>query len=406
MRLRDRRWVFVLVAFAFACGTPPDELAPTRTALSSIIATCSARSGDVQLKRKGEGFWSEAQIASVFRAGDWLKTGPFSSARVELLSGGALELDEKASVVLEANPTGDGDAPLVTVEEGDVKGTLSPEGGGLQLKLADGSEARLTAKGGAPLEFRLSKGRGGTDVRLSKGEATLQTKGEKRELSQGSVASVSRAGVRQIELPSPPNLLSPAPEALVRRSGEVGVSWARVEAASSYRLQYAKDAQFTRETISLDVPDTSARVAVSSAGAVYWRVASLDEEGRVGAFSKTTRFFATERPVDDSLLKPADRAVYAFVDAPPRLSFSWKDAGEEAYLLVIGAGPDLLNQRLSTQEVKQPVANIDGITQGQYYWGVYRASGEPVFTHPRRLTVVKNAAAVLKTPKRINKWGK
>ena len=125
------------------------------------------------------------------------------------------------------------------------------------------------------------------------------------------------------------------------------------------------------------------------------------------ADSCAARFFALDRGPKNSLIKPEDRATYAYVDAPPRITFAWHpDGSEVSYRLVLSRGPDLYNDRIKSEPVEGLAALLEGLEAGQYYWGVYNQADEPLFVHPYKLSVQRSNKAVLKAPKRINKWGK
>lgn len=393
--------------FLCACGRP-DDTADVESALKAILATCSNKTGDVQVKRKGEGFWTDAQVASVFRAGDWVKTSGKSYARIELQKGGALELDENATLVLEVNPRASGAEPLVQVEQGTVTGSFTdPSASGLTIRMADGSEADLLAQGDKPLEFKIQRGKSGTDITLRKGAAKLQTKrGEAQSLTEGSVAAVSAGALKKIELLAPPALLAPLADASFAADTPVTFKWSAVKSASGYRLQLSRSPSF--ETVVFDelVGAEQRSLPLSTPGGYWWRVSSNDEEGRPGSFGRPSRVFALSGTPKNLLLKPEDKATYAYGDAPPRITFAWSAHGEgNSYKLVIAKSPDLLNDRLKSEQVTGLAALVDGLEVGQYYWGVYTRDDEPLFTKPFKLSVQKAKGAVLKAPKRIESWG-
>src|SRR5688500_6164276 len=100
--MTSRRAALILPLAVAACAPDDAGRAQALLALQDILATCSVRSGEVQVKRASEGFWANAAVGTVFMAGDWVRSGPGAYARVELLGGGALELDENAEVILDA----------------------------------------------------------------------------------------------------------------------------------------------------------------------------------------------------------------------------------------------------------------------------------------------------------------
>jgi len=94
-----------LTACKDAAPPPPPPPAPEAIrALAPIVASCASASGDVQVRRPGQPGWEPVAEGSVFRVGDEVKTGPLSTARVEFLAGGGLEMEEQATVVIDVAP--------------------------------------------------------------------------------------------------------------------------------------------------------------------------------------------------------------------------------------------------------------------------------------------------------------
>ena len=67
---------------------PSDSL----KALATPAATCAVATGKVEMLRPGQPFWEAAKAGSLFRAGDWVRTGKDAYARIEFVSGGNIEL--------------------------------------------------------------------------------------------------------------------------------------------------------------------------------------------------------------------------------------------------------------------------------------------------------------------------
>lgn len=412
---RPDAWLAMVAAFILfaGCSDTDDELAQVRRALDSIVATCSARSGDVQVKRADEGFWNDVEVASVFRAGDWVKTGTFSSARIELLGGGALELDEGATIVLEADPVGrqGGAAPRVAVQEGAVRGRISAAENalGLKVKMADGTTAELSATSPDPAEFRLTGGAEGTEVAVERGSVTLATARGSTELSEGTAAALGHGLVRRFDLLQAPELLAPLYEARLQfvPGAPVSLAWKALPGAGKYRLEVAREPSFEDPVDASVLDGTAYDFQPAAAGSYLWRVAAEDGSGRVGRFSEPRRLFVESADPTDHLQRPDDGVVYQFVDTAPKLTFSWtgSDATLE-YLLVIATGPDLLHQRMRVEKVSGTTAVIEGLESGRHFWGVYSVDPErPLFVAPRTLELRKTNRAVLRAPRRINRWG-
>ncbi len=179
--------------------------------LAAIVATCASGVGDVQVRRAGSQAWESVATGAVFRAGDEVRTGPLAFVRVEFLTGGGLELEEKASVVIDVKPPerGASDAGAaaaenrVAVKEGIVRGFLpqATEGVevlGLVITSSDGSEMRLAAKPGKkPAAFRVARGAKGTELAVTAGEARIVGKKGETALRSGQVAVVAAGAVTE-----------------------------------------------------------------------------------------------------------------------------------------------------------------------------------------------------------------
>ncbi|HYQ81127.1 MAG TPA: hypothetical protein VEP68_06490, partial [Anaeromyxobacteraceae bacterium] len=69
----------------------------------------------------------------------------------------------------------------------------------------------------------------------------------------------------------------------------------------------------------------------------------------------------------------------------------------------------LLEQKVVATTTQDQRVELEGLAAGSYYWGVYvddAKSPQPIFTRPRRLTVLKTEKPKVKVPKSISEWGK
>jgi hypothetical protein len=73
----------------------------------------------------------------------------------------------------------------------------------------------------------------------------------------------------------------------------VEFSWAGQPKAQGYQLQVSRSRLFSALEIDAKRLDTHARVKVTSEGSFYWRVASLDSDGKPGPMSSFRRFRVT-----------------------------------------------------------------------------------------------------------------
>lgn len=408
-----------LAALLGSCGEPADEgLSRVQAALDAILATVADSSGQLQVKHAAEGVWETAGTATVLSPGDWVRTGRASSARVEFLPGGALELDEEAVVVIEAlRPVEKKEAglpdslPLVSVQSGAVRSSLVGKGGEsrpLLVRTRDGAQTRLERKRGNTdaTEARVATVAGQTEVAVVTGEVSLRT-GEREDLvASGSVATVQQSGTRTVAMLQSPTLDTPAADTRGRQ-GKWTLQWQAVEGATSYRVQVAKDAGFLRVGATRDGPETSFEFD-GALGTSWWRVAARDASGRQSRWSTVRRLFLEREAPTDALLEPVEGASFGFADAPPRISFQWKPKeGARSYRLLVARSRDLLSAPVASEVVAEPTGRVETLTPGEYFWGVYAQGSElePLFLSPRHLVVKKVKAGAVVTPKRIRKWG-
>jgi hypothetical protein len=394
-------------------------------ALAGIVASCANAVGEVQVRRAGQSDWEPVATGSVFRAGDVVRTGPGAFARVEFLAGGGVEVEENASVVIDTAPVQAGaGAPAgtaesrISVESGVVRGFLpaAAEGDvplGIVIKTSEGEETRIAARPGEKqVSFRLTRGKAGTEVAVTKGQARVVARGGEKVLRSGQAVEVAAAGLGEVtELLDFPASVEPGIDArfLWKKDREIRLGWKPVEGASGYRVQIARDLAFQGLEQSEDVAGTEASFSPREKGTYAWRVASRDASGRYGEYGFARRIYCEEEPPRDLLVGPTDGAVVKYAETPPPIAFTWQSAGGAAsYRLVVARGRDLGAEPEVSRSTPEQRLEIEGLAAGEYVWGVYvddRRTPEPIFVRPRVLVVQKVARPKVKVPKAISEWG-
>jgi hypothetical protein len=362
---------------------------------------------------------------SVFRAGDVVRTGPGAFARVEFLAGGGLEVEENASLVIDAAPAqAAAGAPAgaaesrISVEAGVVRGFLpaAEEGDvplGIVIKTSEGEETRIAARPGEKqVSFRLTRGKAGTEVAVTKGQARVVGKGGEKVLRSGQAVEVAAAGMGEVtELLDFPASVEPGIDArfLWKKDLSIRLAWKPVEGATGYRVQIARDLAFQGLEQSQDVAGTEASFEPRGEGTYAWRVASRDAGGRYGEYGFARRIYCEKEPPRDLLVGPIDGAVVKYADAPPPIPFTWQSAGDAtSYRLVVVRGRDIGAEPEVSRSTPEQRLEIEGLPAGEYVWGVYvddRRTPEPIFVRPRLLLVQKVAKPKVKVPKAISEWG-
>ncbi|HEY6098973.1 MAG TPA: hypothetical protein VIW03_06065 [Anaeromyxobacter sp.] len=433
-----RRTVFVLAAVAAVLPACKKKDAPAPApvaagvddaakALASIVASCASSFGEVQARRAGQGDWQPVATGSVFRSGDVVRTGAGAFARVEFLQGGGIEIEENATVVIDlaASKPADGAAPAaapesrVSVEAGVVRGFLPApaEGGealGLVIRGAGGEETHLAAAPGEkPVSFRLTRGDGGTEVAVMKGELRLTGKaGDEKVVKHGQAVDVSAAGVGQLaELLEFPPSVEPGVDARFRWSPDLAIriAWKPVAGATGYRVQIARDLAFQALERGAEVQGTDETFTPRGEGVYTWRVATRDANGRFGEYGFARRIYCEKEQPRDLLVGPTDGAVVRFLDKPGPVAFTWQSAGDaHSYRVVVAKGRDLLADPVVSRSTPEQRVEIADLVPGEYLWGVYvddRKVPEPIFVRPRVLVVQKATKPKVKVPRSVGEWG-
>lgn len=406
-----------------ACGQGDSSRLATLHSLDEIIATCSATSGPVEVKRRGEGFWGNAAVGSVFRPGDWLRAGAGAYTRVEFLGSGALELDENATIILDEQEapldggTSAGKMALVAVESGAVRGLMQAADGGspraLGFATADGQRGQLEAsQGQGPVEFSLTRRAHKTEVAVSSGEATLAFSGERRTLKEGIAEELDLGNLVEVVLLKPPALAGPRPEARVLfASGKpVPLRWEAVEGASGYRVQIARDAAFRAVVETREVERPEFGFVPREATGYSWRIATRDQAGRLGTFSGGRRLHLEPSAPSEHLIEPEPSSAFGYAGEPIRIAFRWRpEPGIPQYKVVIARSPDLERERVATESSRSDHAEVGGLTPGTYYWGVFGMESDgdlrPLHLTARPLLVKRVSASTLKVTKKPPRWG-
>lgn len=351
-----------------------------------IAATCADVKGAGEVRRAGRPYWEPLRRGTALKAGDWVRTRAGTTARVELLAGGRLDLSESAVVVIEppASPT----EPVVArkgstigVEEGEVRATLVAADAPLTVKRSTGAAQVLDS----PAVYRLVAGPQDAGVEVTRLDAPAP--------ETTLAPDAPPPAVRVAPAPSTfPSSLTPGIDARLKFDprGWVRLTWSPVPGALRYRVQTARDWSFTVETRNADVEGTSWLMRPDGVGLYVWRVAAVSQSGQLGEFGFARRLFLEEETPTDLLVGPAD----GFTADQPPVKFSWKEAGgASSYRVMVSKGVDPQRAPVFNQVTGSTEATAAMLAAGTYTWGVY-ADGEvlrPLFLKPRKLVVKANA---------------
>ena len=347
-----------------------------------VAATCADVTGAGEVRRSGRPYWEPLRRGSVLRNGDWVRTRAGTTAHLELMAGGRLDLSESAVVVIEP-PELPGapvaaKGPSIGVEEGEVRATLAAAGVPLRIRRGDGETKVLES----PAVYRLSAG---TDAGI-----------EVRRLDAPPPEAVAvDAGVPRVTGGAPatfPSSLSPGIDARLKFDprGWVRLTWSPVAGASRYRVQTARDWSFNVETRNADVEGTSWLMRPEGVGLYVWRVAAVGPGGQLGEFGYARRLFLEEHTPTDLLVSPGD----GFQSPEPAVTFSWQTPGSgSSYRVMVSKGVDPQRAPVFNQVTAGAQATAPSLPPGTYTWGVYEEGAvlRPLFLKPRKLVVKASA---------------
>lgn len=418
------RWAGACVLAVLAFGAPGCRQAPTEAvdttritqALASILATCAATRGDVEVLRAGQSYWEKVERGSTFRAGDWVRTGPLSFARIEFLGGHNVKLEERSVILVEEAPATDAGTPprpLLTVESGTLHSlSASPEGetAPLMVRMQDNRMVAVCAERGQSAEFRVLRTARGTAFSVTGGRLVVMEGGSRRVLEKGAGVEFPRGeAMHSYEPLDFPPSLEPGVDARFQASPglKVPLEWSPVDKAARYQVQVARDLGFEQLVASTTVQQTRFTFAPREEGMFVWRVAARGATGEPGEFGFARRFYVDEEGPRELLLAPAD-GHQAQADAPGGIVFAWKSAdGPQRYRFVV-ARDAALRDVVVTQPLSAQQVSLTRLEPGEYYWGTYQDARQPIplFQKARRLVVLKPARKVkLRTSSAVNRWG-
>lgn len=283
--------------WAEARSAADDALAIAQTALGRIPGQHDSDAqfltveGEV-LYQKGGGDWKPAVIKTPLYSGDWVKTSANSSAELMFANGSLYTIGPNALLEIYAlqNPGSSAKQNSVTMQVGSLEvntheDTSTVRTSGTQVVVESQSTAQVgvdESKGTEVVNLRggaqVTSASSGTTVRLGVGEQVAAT-------GEGALSEVSRV------IP-PPGLHSPGDNQVFQAAPKLRVTleWADVEGAKEYQLQVSRSRLFATQEINSTRTNSRAVAEVSSEGVFYWRVASVDRNGRRGPFSDFRRF--------------------------------------------------------------------------------------------------------------------
>ncbi len=228
-----------------------------------------------------------AKAGQSFKAQTWVATGAASATWLGLADGSRLKLLADTTLKLGRMSLNADLKREVKLElkKGKVEAEVRSGGKGSKFEIATG--AGLAGVRGTT--FRMAAGGDGTRLETLHGEVEISSGGKTVKVKEGFASKVKPGAP-----PAEPKALIDAPEVIGPFKGKIGgaFGWKKVDCAEGYRVDLARDAEFTYSAMSVEVEGTAlktkslAKKGVKlTSGKWFWRVAGTDDEGFGGRTS-------------------------------------------------------------------------------------------------------------------------
>lgn len=162
--------------------------------------------------------------------------------------------------------------------------------------------------------------------------------------------------------PFPPTIQSPRPKAPLYE-GDITFVWTQPEEAKNYRFELSQEENFETLTESAQtLNDQETTITIPEPGAYFWRVTSINAQGKVGPAGHTNKITVRPTPATPDLKEP--------VTSETELGFSWKeDAASVSYQIQL-ANDKKFNDIIADKKVNEAEAAFEKPMSGTYYMRV------------------------------------
>lgn len=187
--------------------------------------------------------------------------------------------------------------------------------------------------------------------------------------------------------------------ALLGQSMRVVLRWRAVPGAAAYELQVAKDPSFTTVLLTRVVADAAFKWEEPVDGTNYWRVRSLDAEGRPSEWSEART--VNPRAAPPEAKSPADKAQLSCDFEPLTFELTPNEVFKE-YVVELAADQKF---EAGVREVRSstPSLKASGVAPGTWWWrtkGV-DVTGRTTVVSPAKSFTVRLLAPKLKGPDQV-----
>ena len=269
--------------------------------------------GEVRVKRAGKFHWEEANLRMQLSIGDQIKTGTGSDAQIIYFDGTITTVRPESLLEIKdlyeepvsrqrrvSERVGWGEV-LTATRKGNVTGSYH-----------EVQSVGASARAKEDAEFRIAydriKEKG--SVALFTGKVDVATREAQVTMKSGETVAIDRGVLGRIEkLPPSPRLLAPTDQKIyvypAPQAASTTLAWEPVPEGSRYHLQLAQKVLFSSPLVDkTDVRFSAVELPGLPPNAYYWRVATVDAQGRESPYSPSRKFKITDRALRETADKP------------------------------------------------------------------------------------------------------
>lgn len=248
--------------------------------------------GEVEFQKGASGTWRRASARDVLFNGDWVKTGGSASAELIFVNGSLYTIGPNAllEIYSTVDPRTSRKQERVQMQVGSMQINTAAQTSTVRTpgtNVVVSSESTTQVGVGAQKQTEILNLKGSSAVSPAAGGAGVTlAAGQQVQATQGGALSEVQ------DVIAPPTLVSPADNQVFQAGAErvLELNWRPEPEAASYRLQVSRSRLFSSLEIDQRLVQTTARTRVTDQGAFYWRIASIDRDGRTGPFTSFRRF--------------------------------------------------------------------------------------------------------------------
>ncbi|HVT05626.1 MAG TPA: hypothetical protein VHL58_19885 [Thermoanaerobaculia bacterium] len=249
--------------------------------------------GEVEYQKSNSSDWKKADPRTALFNGDWVKTSGASSTELIFSNGSLYTVGPNALLEIYAvfNPATKQKDNSVQMQVGQIEVNTTDDTSliktpGTRVVVNSDSTSQVAVDGVAKSTAIFSI-RGSASVAPSAGGAPVT-------LASGEQVTGSKDGEISEKAPilASPALESPGESQVFQVSGDLKIDfgWGVNAQAKAYQFQASRSRLFSSLEINARKTTTKARARITSEGIFYWRVASVDAQGRLGPYSQFRRF--------------------------------------------------------------------------------------------------------------------